>query len=65
MKKIAEYNACMQRMSKAQTAIEGLLNDSTLLEKLSDETMGDIEYACEWLEIALDGIEKEKRQHEQ
>lgn len=56
---LAEYLACMERLRKAQAEIAALLSDSERLGMLSDETMGDLDYACEWLEIALDRIRKE------
>ena len=59
MDHLAEYLACMERLREARDEIATLLDGSERVNELSDDTMGDLDYACEWLEIALDRIRKE------
>ena len=46
----------------ATTALAALLDKPRQIDRLDDEAMGDLDYACEWLEIALEHIQRELEQ---
>ena len=62
MTPLEEYRACMERLRRAHEALAVLPDNPGQIDRLGDEAMGDIDYACEWLEIALEHIQREVTQ---
>ena len=59
---LEEYRACMERLQRGHEALAALLDTPRQIDRLDDEAMGDLDYACEWLEIALEHIQRELEQ---
>lgn len=59
MTPLEEYRACMERLQRVREALAALLDKPGQIDHLDDEAMGDLDYACEWLEIALEHIQRE------
>ena len=62
MTPLEEYRACMERLQRVREALAALLDTPRQIDRLGDEAMGDFDYACEWLEIALEHIQREVTQ---
>ena len=59
MTKTTEYAQNMERLRKAQEGIATLMANPANVQRLTDDTLGDFDYACEWLEIVLGHMEGE------
>ena len=59
MTALEEYRACMERLQRVREALAALLDKPRQIDRLDDEAMGELDYACEWLEIALEHIQRE------
>ena len=62
MTPLEEYCACMERLQRGHEALAALLDKPRQIDRLGDEAMRDLDYACEWLEIALEHIQRELKQ---
>ena len=59
MKHLAEYLCCMEQLRLAQKKMEKLLDGDGTLEKVGNDAMDDLMYACECRDAAIDRMEKD------
>lgn len=62
MTPLEEYRACMERLQRVHETLAALLDTPRQIDRLDDEAMGDLDYACEWPEIVLEHIQRELEQ---